>query len=85
MFYEFTCVYIYALMYIFLECYCVMLLPQIPYCAMLLPQIPYCAMLLPQIQSDIIEILVSFAIVDTSNIPTKEDGTSKLCGELFIS
>ena len=75
MFYEFTCVYIYALMYIFLECYCVMLLPQIP----------YCAMLLPQIQSDIIEILVSFAIVDTSNIPTKEDGTSKLCGELFIS
>ena len=42
-------------------------------------------MLLPQIQSDIIEILVSFAIVDTSNIPTKEDGTSKLCGELFIS
>ena len=75
MFYEFTCVYIYALMYIFLECYCVMLLPQIP----------YCAMLLPQIQSDIIEILVSFAIVDTSNIPTKEDGTSKLCGEFFIS
>ena len=42
-------------------------------------------MLLPQIQSDIIEILVSFAIVDTSNIPTKEDGTSKLCGEFFIS
>ena len=46
----------------------------------------YCVLLLPQIQSDIIEILASFAIVDTSsNIPTKEDGTSRSCGELLIS
>ena len=30
---------------------------------------------MPQVQNDIIEILVSFAIVDTNVIPTKEDGT----------
>lgn len=37
-------------------------------------QLCLCVFLL-QIQNDIIEILVSFAVVDTGTIPTKEDGT----------
>ena len=30
---------------------------------------------MPQIQNGIIEILSSFAVVDSGSIPTKEDGT----------